>query len=232
MTAPIASQEFMLAYDYLDWRVAQAPFENLGYWTGASDCDLADANPVRLRCAYVDSALLPTLGIQPIAGRNFTAQENRPGAARTALISYGLWRSRFAGEPAVVGRQLRLDGQSVTVAGVLPPRFEMPTLAPVDLLLPHVLDEAEQRSRKTAILVWTVARLKPRVTPQQAAAALQPLFENSLQSVSREFRKDVALSKFKNIPELGEWADGHILLQDHGNRVFFRNIKIRVTTAK
>ena len=61
MVAPIVPQEFMMGYDYLDWRDAQAPFESLGAWAGVSDCDLNDTNPVRLRCAYVDSALLPTV---------------------------------------------------------------------------------------------------------------------------------------------------------------------------
>src|SRR5512133_1740518 len=59
MTAPIAAQEFLLGYDYLDWRDRQTPFESIGYWAGVNDCDLADTNPVRLRCAAVASSLLP-----------------------------------------------------------------------------------------------------------------------------------------------------------------------------
>src|SRR5574341_1316274 len=97
MVAPIAPQEFMLGYDYLDWRAAQAPFESLASWTGVRDCDLTDTNPVRLRCASVESALLPTLGVRPLIGRNFSPQEDRPNEPKVALISYGLWRSRFAG---------------------------------------------------------------------------------------------------------------------------------------
>src|SRR5271166_953099 len=58
MTAPIAPQEFLLGYDYLDWRAASTAFESMGVWSGVSDCDLSDANPVRLQCGIVDSHLL------------------------------------------------------------------------------------------------------------------------------------------------------------------------------
>ena len=191
--APIVPQEFILAYDYMDWRASQAPFESLGSWAGVRDCDLTDTNPVRLRCAQVDSALLPTLGIHPLAGRNFTSQEDRPNAPKAALISSGLWKSRFAGDPGVLGKSVSLDGQSTTILGVLPPDFEMPTLAPVDVLVPLSLDEAEQRTRRTAIVLFSVGRLKPGVTAAQARQALQPLFQESLRFVPPQFRKDVDL---------------------------------------
>src|SRR5580698_3675398 len=97
MLAPIAPQDFLLGYDYLDWRAASTPFESMGAWSGVSDCDLSDVNPVRLQCGFVDAHLLPTLGIQPILGRNFTKEEDQPRVPKVALISYGLWRSRFAG---------------------------------------------------------------------------------------------------------------------------------------
>ena len=193
MVAPIAPQEFMLGYDYLDWREGQAPFESLGAWSGEADCDLTETNPVRLRCAYVDSHLLPALGIQPMIGRNFTSQEDRPGAPKAALISYGLWRSRFAGNAGVVGRPMLLDGQSVAILGVLPPQFELPTLARADVLVPLALDREEQRTHRTAILLWAIGRLKPGVTTAQASAALQPLFEKSMQWVSPEFWKEIKL---------------------------------------
>lgn len=193
LMAPIAPQEFMLGYDYLDWREAQTPFASVTSWAGVADCDLTDANPVRLRCARVEAAFLPTLGIRPMLGRNFTPQEDRPNAPKVALISYGLWRSRFAGDPGVVGKAAPLDGQSATVVGVLPPEFELPTLAPADVLVPQALDEAEQRTRRTATLLSAIGRLKPGVTQAQAAAALQPLLEQALKWVPPGFRREVKL---------------------------------------
>ena len=193
MVAPIVPEEFLLGYDYLDWRGAQRPFESMGAWEMVRDCDLSESNPVRLRCAVVDAALLPALGIQPLVGRNFTPQEDRPKAPPAALISYGLWRNRFAGDPAVVGKPLPLDGRPTTVVGVLPASFELPTLAAADVLVPMSLDVVEQATRKTAILLHTVGRLKPGVTEQQARAALEPLFAKSLESVSPGFRGDVQL---------------------------------------
>jgi putative ABC transport system permease protein len=193
MAAPIAPAEFLLAYDYLDWRAASTPFESMGAWSGVRDCDLTGASPVRLQCGMVDAHLLPTLGIQPIMGHNFTSGEDQPRAPKVALISYGLWRSRFAGDPGVVGKPVSLDGQPVTVTGVLPPQFELPTLAPVDMLVPQALDVTAAVSRRSATILYTVGRLKPRATLEQARAALGPLFATSMKDVPPNFRKDVSL---------------------------------------
>jgi putative ABC transport system permease protein len=194
MVAPIVPQEFLLSYDYLDWRDSQKPFESMGSWVySLRDCDLNDTRPVRLRCVRVDSTLLRTLGIDPLLGRNFTRQEETPNAPKSAIISYGLWRSRFSKDPAAVGQAIRLDGQSVRIVGVLPPQFELPTLEAADILVPQVLDEPEQRSRRLAILTSCVARLKPGVSQSQAAVELHPLFEQSLEAVTPSFRKDVKL---------------------------------------
>lgn len=175
MTAPIVPHEFLLGYDYWDWRNwrdRQSPFDSLGSWSaGVGDCDLSDTNPVRLHCASVDSTLLETLGVQPLAGRNFTRQEEAPNAPKVALISYGIWRSRFGGDPRVVGGMIPLDGQSVTVAGVLPSEFELPGLEKADVLIPQVLDDPEQRAQRSAIPVYSVGRLKPGGSPSQAAVA-------------------------------------------------------------
>ena len=193
MTAPIAPHEFLLGYDYLDWRAASTPFESMGEWSGVGDCDLTDANPVRLRCGIIDSHLLPTLGIQPVYGRNFTSEEDQPNVPRVALISYGLWRSRFAGNPAVVGKPISLDGRPVTVTGVLPPQFELPSLAPIDLLVPQALNLPETVSRRNATILYVVGRLKPGATLAQGRASLEPLFASSMKDVPPNFRKDVNL---------------------------------------
>ena len=194
MVAPIVPQEFMLTYDYLDWRETQSPFESTGSWImPVRDCDLNDRAPLRLECVRIDSTLLPTLGTQPVLGRNFTRDEEKPNAPKTAIISSGLWRRRFGQDPGILGKTIRLDGQSVAIAGILPAQFELPTLEPVDILLPQVLDEPEQRSRRTAIVAFAVGRLKPGVSPPQAVAALEPLFHKSLEAVTPSFRKEVKL---------------------------------------
>jgi predicted permease len=191
--APIIPQEFMLGADYVEWRARQQPFESLTSWAGINDCDLTGGSPVRLSCALVEASFLTTLGIQPIAGRNFTRDEDRPNAPRVALLSYGLWQGRFGGDRNAIGKTIPLDGQSATILGVLPPDFEMPTLEHADVLVPQAIDEALQRRPNTGRVLQSIARLKPGVTPAQAAAALQPLFQESLQFVPGPFRKEVKL---------------------------------------
>jgi putative ABC transport system permease protein len=193
LVAPIEPQEFMLGTDYLEWHAQQTPFESMTSWSGVTDCDLTDENPVRMTCARAESSFLPTLGIQPLLGRNFTPEEDRPNGPRAVLLSYGLWRSRYAGDWNVSGKTIFLDGHSTTIAGVLPRDFELPTLARADLLVPQALDEAAQRRPNTGAVLRAFARLKPAVSLQQAEAALQPLFQESLKWVPAPFRNEVKL---------------------------------------
>ncbi len=194
MLAPIDPNEFMLSYDYVDWRASQTPFESMTSWNGVGDCDLSEQNPVRMVCAQVESSFLSTFGIQPLLGRNFTPDENRPNAPKVALLSYGLWKSRFGSDSGVVGRTFSLDGRPTQIVGVLPADFELPTLASASVLVPELFTDAELSPRhETAHLIHVFARLKPGITPAQAQGALEPLFQQSLQGVSPQFRKDVHL---------------------------------------
>jgi len=193
-TAPFEANEFVLGPDYVDWKKAETPFESVtSFVPGGADCDLTEQNPVRLKCALVESTFLPTFGIEPFLGRNFTSEEDRPNATRVALISYGLWRSRFASDGHLPGRTISLDGRPTLVVGVLPAQFEMPNLGHDDILVPAALDGSTDRrptARQTILRVF--ARLKPGISIQQAAAAMQPLFEQSLNYVPPQFRHEVS----------------------------------------
>lgn len=191
--APFDSREFILSPDYIEWRKRPTPFEAMtSVFPGTLDCDLTEQNPVRLSCAQADSNFLSAFRIQPLLGRSFTREEDRPNAPRVVLLSYGFWRSRFAGDPQIVGKNISLDGRSAVVIGVLPSRFEMPTLARADLLIPLALSETTDRGPTTPQLVLRAfARLKPGVTIAQATAAMQPLFQDSLNYVPPQFRKEV-----------------------------------------
>ena len=192
--APFEANEFVLGPDYVDWKKAQTPFESVtSFVPGGAGCDLTEKNPVRLKCALVESTFLPTFGIQPFLGRNFTSEEDRPNAPHVALITYGLWRSRFAGDLTLPGRSISLDGRPTTVVGVLPPQFEMPNLGHDDILVPAALDGSTDRGPSARqIILRAFARLKPGVSIPQAAAAMEPLFQQSLNYVPPQFRREVS----------------------------------------
>lgn len=193
--APFDSREFMLGPDLVEWRARQAAFEAMtAVEPGSIDCDLTEQNPAHLSCGQADVAFLRTFRIEPLLGRNFTREEDLPNGPRVALLSYGLWRSRFAGDPQIVGKNISLDGKSALVIGVLPADFEMPTLARADLLLPLAMGESTDRGPNARQrIVRTFARLKPGFTLARATAMLQPLFQGSLNYVPPQFRKEVSL---------------------------------------
>ena len=194
LVAPIEHDEFMLGTDYMEWRAQQSPFEALATMLpGLDNCDLTEQNPARLSCAQVESTFLPTFGIQPVLGRNFTREEDRPNSPNVALLSYGTWRGRFGADPNIIGKTISLDTQPTRIIGVLPANFEFPTLARPDIVVPQSLPEAEQVRPKTGAVLRAFARLKPGVTIAQAQAALQPLFQQSLKWVPPQFRKEVSL---------------------------------------
>jgi predicted permease len=193
LTAPIIPEEFMLGGSYYEWRDNQKPFEAFTSETGVSECNLTEHNPARLSCASVEQSFLPTLGISPMLGRNFLPEEDRPNGPKVALISYGLWGSHYGLDPAIVNRIVDIDGKQVRVIGVLPKDFEMPRLQAADVVMPQALDEAAERKESPDTVMYAFARLKPGVSLEQADAALQPVFNYSLNLAPAQFRKEVHL---------------------------------------
>ena len=193
VTAPMIDGEFLFAGNYFSWRRDQKPFAGFTSSTGTSDCDLTEENPVRLACGHVDAAFLPTFEIHPILGRNFAPEEDRPDAPKVALVAYGLWQSRFAGDRQIVGRTISLDGAPTRVVGVLPPDFEFPTLAHVNALIPEALDETIVQRGQLGPTVRVYARIKRGLSIASARAQLQSLFRQFVESAPPPFRKVIRL---------------------------------------
>ena len=84
----------------------------------------ADPQRVITKRSFASAALFPLLGVQPILGRTYSADEDQPGHNQVALISYGLWRSFFSSDPNVVGKTMRMNSRPYTVTGVLPDGFD------------------------------------------------------------------------------------------------------------
>jgi putative ABC transport system permease protein len=194
LTAPIEKDEFMLGASYVDFRKAPGPFEEVtSMIPGDSPCDLTEESPARLSCARVEQTFLSTLGVQALLGRNFTPEEDRPNAARVAILSFALWKSRFGGDPGVLRKAISLDGNTTRIVGVLPASFELPTLTPVDILLPEALDEEQQRRSSPGSVLRTFGRMKPGATVAEAIVGLQPFLEQSVQGAPPAFRKEIHL---------------------------------------
>ncbi|HUI55804.1 MAG TPA: ABC transporter permease, partial [Bryobacteraceae bacterium] len=191
MVAPSADKnEFLMAENYVRLRARQTAFASFTSFGFISPCDLTEQNAARLQCAMVESTFLPTFGIQPVLGRNFTKQEDRPGAPKVALLSYSFWRSRFNGDRGTIGRTILVDAQPTAIIGVLPRDFELFNLTPFDLLIPEAIDEARPGNGR-AFRVF--ARLKPGVSLQQAREAMLPLFEDERRTIPPEFRGEVRM---------------------------------------
>jgi putative ABC transport system permease protein len=193
IVAPIIDGEFLFAANYLDWREHQSAFSGFTSSTGVGDCDVTENDPVRTTCASVASTFLPTFGIQPVLGRNFTRQEDQPNSPKVALLSYGLWKDRFGGDRSVLNRTISLDGVPTRIVGVLPRNFEFPTLAHVGLMVPEALDESLLQRHLMGPVVRVFGRVKPGSTLEQARAELQPLFRDFVESAPPPFRKILRL---------------------------------------
>ncbi len=113
--------------NYRDWRAMTSSFQALGVYNGISLNLVGQGDPERLEGAAVSSDLLPLLGVAPLLGRVFTADEDQEGVSGTVLLSYGLWHTRFGSDPGVVGRRILLDGSPYDVIGVMPAEFNFPS---------------------------------------------------------------------------------------------------------
>jgi putative ABC transport system permease protein len=169
--APMLPYEFLFGASYLEFRTHQTFFEAVTSWSGVNDCDLTEGEPVRLTCAAVESSFLSTMGIAPALGRGFTAEDDGPNRPRAVLISFDIWRGRFAQRPDILGQTISLDGKPSRVAGVLPAEFETPTLAHADMVIPQGLDDAMLRRAVTGRPLRVLARLPRGATMHQAQAA-------------------------------------------------------------
>jgi putative ABC transport system permease protein len=170
VTIPIVDGEFLMANDYFNLREHPiAAFSAVTSWTGVADCDLTEQNPRRLTCAQVESTFLPTFGIAPVLGHNFTRTDDRPNAPKVALVSYGLWTSRFAANPSVIGKTIEIDGTPTRIVGVLPRDFELPNLVHADLVVPQALAIDHYVPRQSGRPLRVFARMRPGVTVAQAS---------------------------------------------------------------
>jgi predicted permease len=160
---------------YLDVQERQQVFSELALSIGNAFTLTGRGDPEQLIGLQASATLLPALGLQPVLGRNFSSDEDRPGGEHVALISHVMWRQRFNGDPSVLGQTLTLDGAPYTIIGVLPDaasafpldqlQIWVPRPAEVPFLIPSQLNNG-------GYFFQAIARLRPGVSVEQARQAM------------------------------------------------------------
>lgn len=172
--------------NFLDWREQAKTFDGMAAFAPRSFNLIGVGEPERLDGRRVSANLFDLLGVRPIIGRSFVPEEDKPGS-RVVLLSEGLWRRRFGGDPSVIGRSINLSGDNYTVVGVIPGNIDLPTFGTwrdqlwVSMAFPA--DEAAQRGNH---FLEVIARLKEGATVGQARAEMETIAARLAQQYPEE----------------------------------------------
>ena len=157
--------------NFLSWREQTRSFEQLAGVGYATFTLSGNGEPEQLPGNRISPALAQVLGTRPLAGRDFRADEEKPGGAAVAMIGEGLWKRRFNADPNLVGRTISLDGVPTTIVGIAPASLKL--LGSGDVYTPLVIDPSKELRLNHVIIVF--GKLKPGVTPQQAQAEMDTI---------------------------------------------------------
>ena len=159
-----------------EMRSAARSFDGLGAYGRPDNVTLSGSGePEALKAARVSANFLDILGIPPVLGRSFRREEDQHGGPPVAMISSGLWKRRFGGDPQVAAKSATFDSTTYSIIGVLPPGFEFP-FAGVDVWFTRPSEWSQLPPRFWGIAILTgFARLKPGVSLEQSRAEMEVL---------------------------------------------------------
>ena len=164
--------------DYSDWKEQSKSFEKMAAYCYAGAVLGEEGSAEFVAGAAVSADLFPILKARPMLGRVFTPEEDRPGGPRVVVLGHGLWQRRFHSSPALVGREILLDGESYTVVGIMPEGFNFPLPgSPRAFWVPLATDPGtrERIELRGNHYLLSVARLRDGVGPEQAEADLDAI---------------------------------------------------------
>ncbi|MBV9924270.1 MAG: ABC transporter permease [Acidobacteria bacterium] len=167
-------------HEFIAWAEQSQSFQRLAAIDSAEYNLTGRGEPARVTGALVSAGYFPLLGVQPVQGRAFLEEEDRPGASEVVVLSHELWQTRFNSDPSIVGQTLSLDGVACTIVGVLPRGFRLPQGA---ALARPIAFSAEDRTRPGSHFLNVLGRLKDGVGAPQAEAEMATVASRVEQSL-------------------------------------------------
>jgi putative ABC transport system permease protein len=170
-------KEFVAIGDYVDLAARQTGFETLDAYGGGPVTIFGEGEPLTVNGLSATPGLFNTLRVTTVLGRPFTTDDARQGAARVAILGYEVWQEHYRGDPAVIGRSIKVGNQQYQIVGVAPPAFRFPpSQERTGIIVPMSVPSAAPSERKSG-WVFAVGRLKNGVHFEQAAANLGAIAE-------------------------------------------------------
>jgi predicted permease len=194
-TEPHYSHMELSPPNYRDWKAQSKSFEAFGAYASLQVNLVGEGEPEALRGEVVTAEVLPLVGVRPLLGRWFTAEDDRQGAPGTVLLSYSLWQARFGGSTAVIGKKVLLDTEPCTVIGVMPPSFAFPRRQDEIWLAIRSRDDWYLNEDRTNTFLTGVGKLRPGVSIEQANAELRLIAANTERQFPKEL-KDVGAAAY------------------------------------
>ena len=155
--------------DYLDFRREAGAFEHLAafqWWTANL---VGKDEPENVQGFFVTADFFQTLGVEPVSGRAFLAEEETIGRHRRVVLGHGLWQRRFASDQSIVGQSIHVDGEQYEVVGIAPPGFDFPMGAQIWAPLAF---SAEAAANRRSLYITAIGRLAPGRTLDDAKAQM------------------------------------------------------------
>src|ERR1700680_971978 len=167
--------------DFLDWRSQNGAFQSMAAIFDERDNLTGTGDPQEVVSQGVSANFFSVLGVNPIMGAGFTAENDQVGHTRVVILSYGFWKERFAGDPAIIGKTIVMNGHPQAVVGVAPQNFNWfikdGTLrgAKPQGWFPYVFPQNFHERKNVGRFLTVVARLKPGITLPQAKTEMNAI---------------------------------------------------------
>lgn len=157
--------------DFLDARRASRSFAGVAAWRNQGSNLVGIGDPIHLQTRQASAGLFSVLGVSPALGREFSEDDDRPGAAPVAIVSYEIWQRNFLSQRGVLDARIVLDGKSHAIVGILPKGFDL--FGQIAVYTPlGQNDEMSMRQRQFRPGIWAVGRLRNDVSAAQARSEL------------------------------------------------------------
>lgn len=157
---------------YLDWKTQAKSFEEMAAYEWDEVNLSGNREPEKIQGFDVTANFFGLLGVQPKMGRTFLSEEEQPGKDQEIILSYGLWERRYASDPNILNKIVKVDGKAFTIVGVMNKGFDFPM--PVEAWMPLALT-VKQRAERNSRYMWVLGKLKPERSFEQAAAEMGAL---------------------------------------------------------